>query len=112
MGPDGHTASLFPGAVARLPGGAAATVSAELPGTAAAIEPGQGRGWRLTLCPAILRSARAVVFLVTGEDKAAAFRRAVNGDPSTPAAWIRGGQTIFVATRDVIENGGRDTRHA
>jgi 6-phosphogluconolactonase len=112
MGPDGHTASLFPGATARLPGGIPVPVSAALPGTAAAIEPGSGRGWRLTLCPAILRSARAVLFLVSGEDKAPAFRRAVDGDPSTPAAWIRGGETIFVATRDVMENGGRDTRHA
>jgi 6-phosphogluconolactonase len=112
LGPDGHTASLFPGATARLPGGITAPVSATLPGEAAAIEPGGGRGWRLTLCPAILRAARSVVFLVSGADKASAFRRAVNGDPSTPAAWIRGGETIYIATRDVIENGGHDIRHA
>ncbi len=112
MGADGHTASLFPGATAHLPGGKTVPVSAALPGSAAAIGPEGQRGWRLTLCPDFLRTSRCVVFLVTGAEKAAAFRRATRGDPSTPATWVRGGETVFIATRDVVEDGGRDIRHA
>jgi len=112
LGADGHTASLFPGAAARLPGGRSFPMGPSIPGTAAAVEPGAGRDWRLTLCPVFLRTSRCVVFLVTGAEKAPAFLRATRGDPSTPAAWIRGGETVFFATRDVLDEGGRATRHA
>jgi 6-phosphogluconolactonase len=112
LGADGHTASLFPGATAWLPGGKSVPVSGSLTGTAAAIGPAGERGWRLTLCPDFLRTSRCVVFLAAGAEKAQAFRRATRGDPAAPAAWIRGGETVFIAARDVIENGGRDIRHA
>ncbi len=60
------------------------------------------RDWRLTLCPDILNTSRVVLFLVSGADKAPALIRALSGDPLTPAAWIRGGQTWFIATRDAL----------
>jgi 6-phosphogluconolactonase/glucosamine-6-phosphate isomerase/deaminase len=87
-------------------------VEQSLGGGAAAIEPSAGRGWRLTLCPDILCRARCVVFLVTGAEKAPAFQRATRGDPATPAAWIRGGETVYFATRDVVDGGQGGTRHA
>jgi 6-phosphogluconolactonase/glucosamine-6-phosphate isomerase/deaminase len=59
----------------------------------------------LTLCPDILGSARHVVFIASGADKADAVRRAVNGDANTPAAWIRGTTTTFIVTRDVAGAG-------
>jgi len=107
IGADGHTASLFPGSTAFLPDGRQLPVEPGLPGTAAAIRGGNAPDWRLTLCPGILRSARHVIFLVSGADKADAVRRAANGDPLTPAAWIRGGTTTFVVTRDAA--GSADT---
>ena len=107
IGADGHTASLFPGSTAFLPDGRRIAVGPGLPGTAAAIKGGNAADWRLTLCPGVLRSARHVVFLVSGADKTDAMRRAVNGDPLTPAAWIRGGTTTFVVTRDAA--GSADT---
>jgi 6-phosphogluconolactonase len=112
LGPDGHTASLFPGAMAHLPGGRTVPVGPSLPGAAAAVEPAGDRGWRLTLCPGILGKSRCVIFLVTGAEKAQAFRRATRGDPQTPGSWIRGAETLFFATREVLDDGGRDIRHA
>jgi 6-phosphogluconolactonase len=109
IGPDGHTASLFPGSTAFLPDGREAPMGPDLPGVAAAVRGGNAPGWRLTLCPGLLRTARHVVFLVSGADKTDAVRRAVNGDPSIPAAWIRGAQTTFVVTRDAL--GSSDTGH-
>lgn len=62
MGPDGHTASLFPGdALIDNREDIAAPVYAEKLGQ-----------WRVTLLPAVLLAAKHSVFLVTGEDKAPA----------------------------------------
>jgi 6-phosphogluconolactonase/glucosamine-6-phosphate isomerase/deaminase len=128
IGPDGHTASLFPGAVAHLPDGSQVLVapdimagrtppgraaSTNVPGraarhgpplhaAAAAVEGGAARGWRLTLCPDFLRTSRYVVFLVAGAEKSAALARALRGDPGTPAGWIRGKRTAFLVTRDTM----------
>lgn len=102
IGADGHTASLFPGSTACLPDGREVPVGPRVPGIAAAIRGGNAPGWRLSLCPGVLCSARQVVFLVSGKDKTDPVRRAVNGDPGTPAAWIRGAETTFVVTRDAV----------
>jgi 6-phosphogluconolactonase len=116
LGADGHTASLFPDAVVHLSTGSSVAVGPDVPGFAAAVHSQSARGWRLTLCPGALSSARTVVFLVAGAEKAAALRKARAGDPATPAAWIRGKKTIFMATRDALgpeaPDFGRDIRHA
>ena len=116
LGADGHTASLFPGAVAHLPGGARVPVGPAMPAIAAAVQAGAGKGWRLTLCPALLRRSRCVVFLVAGADKADALRRVRSGDPATPGSWVRGESTFYVATRDAagreLPQYGPDVRHA
>jgi 6-phosphogluconolactonase len=107
VGPDGHTASLFPGATAFLPEGRTVPIQRRLcaGSAAAAVQRGDTPGWRLTLCPDILGSARHVVFLAAGADKADAVRRAVNNDPGTPAAWIRGTTTTYIVTRDAAGTG-------
>jgi 6-phosphogluconolactonase len=103
IGPDGHTASLFPGATACLPDGSTVPVAHSISGRfhAAAIRGGGApAGWRLTLCPDFLRTTNHVVFLAAGADKAGPVRRALDGDVGTPAGWIRGRTTDFIVTRD------------
>ncbi|HUI71724.1 MAG TPA: 6-phosphogluconolactonase [Spirochaetia bacterium] len=116
VGADGHTASLFPDGTAHLTSGSCVEVGPTIPGFAAAVQSRSARGWRLTLCPNVLNSARIVVFLVAGEEKALALQRARAGDPATPAAWIRGRRTVFMVTRDTLGPEspayGRDIRHA
>jgi 6-phosphogluconolactonase len=89
IGPDGHTASLFPGAPelderARL---------------AVAAEP----GWepfvpRVTMTIPALALSRLMVYLVTGADKAGPVDRAFRRPPSprTPASLVRGRRTVAV----------------
>lgn len=118
IGPDGHTASLFPGATAWFPDGRRLPVGPGLPSdfAAAAIQRGTSPGWRLSLCPDMLGSARHVVFLASGADKIDAVRRAVNGDAAAPAGWIRGTTTTFIVTRDAAGTAdtgfGMEVRHA
>jgi len=116
VGADGHTASLFPDGDVHLSAGSSRPVGPDVPGLAAAVSSQSARGWRLTLCPGALNRSRAVVFLVAGEEKAPALRRARAGDPATPAAWIRGRTTVYMATRSALgpeaPDYGREVRHA
>ena len=83
IGPDAHTASLFPrdpalGEEDRL------AVEVDAPGMAPLVP-------RVTMTLPVLRAAREVVFLVAGADKADAARRAFAGppDPDAPASLVR-----------------------
>ena len=94
LGPDGHTASLFPNAPG-LP---------ERERLAIAAEPGlEPKVMRVTMTPPMLANADLVLFLVTGADKAEAAARAFTGPASdeTPASLIRsrGGRTLAVLDR-------------
>ena len=82
MGADGHIASLFPGTAA-LEEQQRLVVPNEVP---------QLQAIRLTFAPPLLRAARAVLVLVTGEEKAPAVRDALEGpmDPKRhPAHLLR-----------------------
>ena len=91
LGPDGHTASLFPDAPGlrereRLAIAADAGLEPFVP--------------RVTMTPPMLANADGVLFLVTGEEKADAVKRAFEEPPSdeTPSSRIRSrdGQTLVV----------------
>jgi 6-phosphogluconolactonase len=92
IGPDGHTASLFPNAPA-LEIRDRRAVAAE-----AGLEPFVPR---VTMTVPMFRTANELVFLVTGESKAEAARRAFAGEPSpeTPASLVRGRRTVAILDR-------------
>ncbi len=93
IGPDGHTASLFPGSPQL-----AVTDRRAVAGPAG-LEPFVDR---VTMTVPFLNTARTVVFLVAGEDKADAVRRAfaADPDPGTPSSLVRGAeQTIAILDR-------------
>ncbi|NOT29679.1 MAG: 6-phosphogluconolactonase [Planctomycetes bacterium] len=77
LGPDGHTLSLFPGTPALEAEGWVTVGRAPLPPVA-----------RLSLTLATLEQARALVFLVSGSDKAPALAAALD-DSVTPALPAR-----------------------
>jgi 6-phosphogluconolactonase len=80
MGPDGHTASLFPDT----------PVLHERSRVAAAVWVISMQIWRVTLTPPVLNHARAVLFLVGGEEKAATLRAVLEGprDPDRLPAQL------------------------
>jgi 6-phosphogluconolactonase len=82
LGPDGHIASLYPNEPT-LDESERRVLGAE-----AKLEPFVDR---ITLTLPLLRAARAILFLVAGEDKADAVARAFAGEPSraTPASLVR-----------------------
>jgi 6-phosphogluconolactonase len=93
LGPDGHTASLFPHA----PG------LHERERLAIAAEPGlDPRVVRVTMTPPMLANADCVLFLVTGEEKANAVKRAFEEPESeaTPASLIRARDGLTIAVLD------------
>ena len=110
LGADGHTASLFPGAIAHIAGREPLPVAADLPRETAAVYLSGDGEWRLTLCPLFMNDARRVLFLVAGAEKATALRRVLDGDLTLPGSWIRGSETLFLATQDALGPGRKDMR--
>ena len=81
MGADGHTASLFPHSPALR----------EVTRLAVAVYVEAVKGYRLTLTLPVLNNAAAVLFLVSGSDKAERLRMVLRGKPShsAPASLVR-----------------------
>jgi 6-phosphogluconolactonase len=90
IGPDGHTASLFPNdpALEELGRRAAAVARADVD--------------RVTATIPQLNASKTVVFLITGEDKAEAVERsfAAPPDPATPAGLVRSASGTTIALLD------------
>jgi 6-phosphogluconolactonase len=77
LGEDGHTASVFPGS----------PLLTETERWVAAVV-GKAPEPRITLTFPPLESSRAILFLVTGEEKARAVQRVLAGDRTMPAARL------------------------
>lgn len=91
LGPDGHTASLVPGD----PALDVTDADVALTGVY------QGRH-RMTLTYPVLNRARRVLWLITGEDKAAMLARLLRGDPAIPAGRVRQDDAIVLADRSAV----------
>ena len=104
LGADAHVCSLFPGDDALAERDRRA-VGVDTPGMAPLVS-------RITLTLPLVNSARAVVFLVTGEDKADAMARAFAGppDPRAPGSLVRpdrGTLTVLADAPAAARIGGR-----
>ncbi len=88
MGPDGHTASLFPGAPTLDAGPGELVAATEDPN-------GVNPHPRLTLTLPAINSARLAVFTVAGTSKADAVARLVRGD-DIPAARVHAGRVLWL----------------
>jgi 6-phosphogluconolactonase len=88
LGPDGHTASLFPGTAAL----------AEEQRLAVAVDVAEKGTRRLTLTYPAFRGTRAIFFMVAGREKAQALADALRPDSALPAARVLHGRapvTVF-----------------
>jgi 6-phosphogluconolactonase len=93
LGPDGHTASLFPGNPALQAEGVCTAVHD-------APKPPPDR---ITLTIPVLRAARSVLFFVSGEEKAEAVDRMLgNPDPAVPASLLAGPKTELIADKGAL----------
>jgi 6-phosphogluconolactonase len=90
LGPDGHTASLFPGSPA---------LDAD-PGRLVVMnEDGTGRNphRRMTLTFAGIERARLVLITVSGIEKREALAKVAAGDPGVPATHVRADRVLWIA---------------
>lgn len=89
LGPDGHTASLFPGSPALVaPEGCFVMINEDPSGT--------NRHKRMTLTYAGIAKARLVLVTVQGALKRDALRRVVSGDVSAPATNVDDENVIWL----------------
>ncbi|HEV8251977.1 MAG TPA: 6-phosphogluconolactonase [Candidatus Limnocylindria bacterium] len=88
MGPDGHTASLFPDAAA-LSERRRWVMPATAPKTS--LVPS-----RMTVTLPLINAARTVLFVVAGTDKAGAVRAVRSGSSDLPAARVRARSTVWL----------------
>lgn len=92
MGPDGHTASLFPGGP---------ELEEELRLMVPVHRPEMPQPWRVSMTLPVLNAARNVLVVVGGASKAPMVPRAVAGDPSIPAGRLRpAGHLTWLITAD------------
>ena len=92
VGPDGHTASLFPNSSALL------EVNRRVLAVAAPPPPLQPQVRRMTITPSVIAAARQVLVMVAGADKAALLARILEGpdQPNTlPAQLARSGTWVL-----------------
>jgi 6-phosphogluconolactonase len=92
MGPDGHTASLFPGA-------------AELEETRRLMvpvhRPEMPQPWRVSMTFPVLNAGKRVLVMVGGVEKAAMVPRAIAGDEAIPAGRLRpAGEFTWLLTEE------------
>lgn len=101
LGPDGHTASLFPGtSVLAERDRWAVAVDGAVGGAVGGVVGGAPNDERITLTYPALESSRNAAFLVAGEDKRVIFDRFRRGDDSLPAARLHptGAMWLFADT--------------
>jgi 6-phosphogluconolactonase len=90
LGPDGHTASLVPGdTVLDVRDRDVALTANEYQGTR-----------RMTLTYPMIERAYELLWLVTGEEKAAPLQLLLDGDPRIPAGRIRAESSVIIADPD------------
>ena len=90
MGPDGHTASLFPGSPALEADPGRLVVMNEDPA-------GNNPHPRMTLTFAGIARARLALVTVAGEAKREVLARVAAGDPAVPASHIRADNVLWIA---------------
>jgi 6-phosphogluconolactonase len=92
LGPDGHTASLFPSSPALDADPGRLVVLNEDP-------LGHNLHPRMTLTFAGIARARLALFTVSGPEKRAAFQRVRQGDPDCPAGRVRADHVVWLVDR-------------
>jgi 6-phosphogluconolactonase len=94
MGPDGHTASLFPGTKA-LEERERWVVPNWVP---------QLDTWRMTLTYPVLNAAREALFVVTRADKREAFEKIRAGSTELPAGRVSSQRTTWIVDRACVSD--------
>ena len=92
LGPDGHTASLFPGSEALNADPGRLVVMNDDP-------KGANRHRRMTLTYSGIARARLVLFTVSGEAKRDAFAAVCRDDPTCPATHVRAERVVWLVDR-------------
>lgn len=101
LGPDGHTASLFPTSAALdAPAGRLVVANVDPLGT--------NPHPRITFTFDAIARARIVIVTVAGSSKRDALARVLADDPTAPASHVRGDHVVWLVDRDALGDHASD----
>ena len=98
LGPDGHTASLFPGSTGLVAPADRLVIDN--------VDPtGRNPHPRMTFTYAAIGAARSVIVTVSGAAKREAFSRVRAGDPTAPATAVDRPGVVWLVDREALGEG-------
>lgn len=102
LGPDGHTASLFPNSLIFKTDGSLQPLTPRTRTKALAIYRLADDSFRLSLSAFFLRQSKKIIFLISGTKKGQALEQLLKRNSSCPASWVLNSRTLLLINRQSL----------